>query len=276
MPSSSAAAAARVIAAMTKGLRAENAGNYAEAEQLYAAAVRLDPGDPTPLRYLGELYRHHIGDWVKARAGLRRRPGDARRRSALARRGPPRPRQDDDPRGPVREGPAALRGIGRGSIPLALTYRNLSVYWNSEGHMEKAGRYVDLALALEPDEPYNRVFAAIVHGGHGRGEEALRIAKENEKLLPASYNLAAIYAQVGQKDEALRLLKRHFYEYERFKAVREKEMMEARVDAVFASINTDPALPEGDRAGRRPARTAADALMPGPRRGFELSSPRML
>jgi hypothetical protein len=28
----------------------------------------MDPADPTPLRHLGEVYRHEIGDWVKARA----------------------------------------------------------------------------------------------------------------------------------------------------------------------------------------------------------------
>ena len=61
-------------------------------------------------------------------------------------------------------------------------------------------------------------------------------------MLPASYNLAAIYAQPGQKEKALALLKRHFFEYERYQAVRTKEMMEARVDAVFASLKTDPAF----------------------------------
>jgi hypothetical protein len=55
-------------------------------------------------------------------------------------------------------------------------------------------------------------------------------------LLPASYNLAAIYAQNGNKQKALELLQRHFYKFERYHAVREKEMMEARVDAVFDSI----------------------------------------
>ena len=76
--------------------------------------------------------------------------------------------------------------------------------------------------------------------GTGHGEEALKIARANESLLPASYNLAAVYAQTGQKDKALALLKRHFFEYERYQAVRSKEMMEARVDAVFLSIRTDP------------------------------------
>jgi len=58
-------------------------------------------------------------------------------------------------------------------------------------------------------------------------------------MLPASYNLAAIYAQLGQKQKALELLKRHFFQYERYEAVRSKEMMEARVDAVFASLRED-------------------------------------
>ena len=35
-------------------------------------------------------------------------------------------------------------------------------------------------------------------------------------------------------------MRRHFYKYERYDAVREKEMMEARVDAVFASLHKDP------------------------------------
>ena len=34
------------------------------------------------------------------------------------------------------------------------------------------------------------------------------------------------------------MLRRHFYEYERYQGVREKEMMEARVDAVFDSIRS--------------------------------------
>ena len=76
----------------------------------------------------------------------------------------------------------------------------------------------------------------------GHGDEALKIARANRNLLPASYNLAAIYAQAGQKDKALAYLKRHFYEYERYPSVRSKEMMEARVDAVFASILDDPAF----------------------------------
>ena len=96
------------------------------------------------------------------------------------------------------------------------------------------------ATKLDPADPYNLVFAAAFLAGNGHGEEALKIARENEALLPASYNLAAIYAQLGQKQKALDLLNRHFFQYERYQAVRSKEMMEARVDAVFASLREDP------------------------------------
>ena len=76
----------------------------------------------------------------------------------------------------------------------------------------------------------------------GKKDEALKIAQANINLLPASYNLAAIYAQSGQREKALAFLKRHFYQYERYHAVREKEMMEARVDAVFDSLRDDKAF----------------------------------
>jgi hypothetical protein len=76
----------------------------------------------------------------------------------------------------------------------------------------------------------------------GHPEEALKVARANVNLLPASYNLAAIYAQNGQREKALAFLKRHFYQYERYQSVRSKEMMEARVDAVFDSLRKDSAF----------------------------------
>jgi tetratricopeptide (TPR) repeat protein len=124
-------------------------------------------------------------------------------------------------------------------FPLALTYRNLAVYWNSEGDLERGNFYTQKALALDPKDPYNLVFAAVFMAASGHGDEALKIARANRNLLPASYNLAAIYAQTGHKREALALLQRHFFRYERYQAVRAKEMMEARVDAVFDSLRQD-------------------------------------
>ncbi len=253
----------RVAEAMRQGLRAEDNADYTEAERLYRSAHRMDPADPAPLRYLGELYRHHTGDWQKARQTFN---------VILAMRADPLSRA------------VALHGLGKMTIhegefqkglalmeesvreyPLALAYRNLAVYWNSEGDRAKADFYTQAALKLEPKDPYNLVFAAAFLAGSGRREEALQIARENQALLPASYNLAAIYAQAGEKEKALALLKRHFFEYERYQAVRSKEMMEARVDAVFASLMQDPAFlaltKEAD--GKLPMRMSPNAKPAG-------------
>ena len=228
---------ARIELTMRRGLIAENNAQYIAAEKLYQQARNMDPADPTPLRYLGELYRHHIGDWTKARAAfdqILNMPADPLSRAV------------------------ALHGLGKITIhegafkqglhlmeqsvaeyPLALAYRNLAVYWNSEGDLVQGNAYTEKALALDPKDPYNLVFAAVFMAASGHKEEALKIAQANVNLLPASYNLAAIYAQNGQREKALAYLKRHFYQYERYQSVRSKEMMEARVDAVFDSLRKD-------------------------------------
>jgi len=231
---------ARIEAVMRNGLSAEIAERYVAAERLYQKAHQMDPADPTPLRYLGELYRHHTGEWDKARAVFNEildMPADAIARAV------------------------ALHGLGKMTIhegefkkglslmeqsveayPLPLAYRNLAVYWNSEGDLEKGNAYTQKALALDPKDSYNLVFAAVFMAASGHGDEALKIARSNRNLLPASYNLAAIYAQMGHRQEALALLQRHFFQYERYQSVRAKEMMEARVDAVFDSLRQDSAF----------------------------------
>jgi tetratricopeptide (TPR) repeat protein len=227
-------------AAMRKGLAAENAARYIEAEKFYARAHQIDPADPTPLRFLGELYRHHIGDWAKARQTfnqiLNMEADPLARAVALHGLGKMTIHE-----GEFKKGLALMENSVR-EYPLALAYRNLAVYWNSEGDTAKADYYTRQALALDPKDPFNLIFAAAFLAGNGHRDEALKVAQDNEKLLSASYNLAAIYAQMGNKDKALSLLKRHFFEYERYQAVRSKEMMEARVDAVFASLRNDPAF----------------------------------
>jgi tetratricopeptide (TPR) repeat protein len=255
---------ARIENTMRRGLKAENEAKYTEAEKLYAEANRMDPADPAPLRYLGELYRHQTGEWEKARHTFDQ---------ILAMQADPLSRA------------VALHGLGKMTIhegefkkglalmedsvreyPIALAYRNLAVYWNSEGDAAKTNYYIHEALTLDPKEPFNLVFAAAFMANNGQGEEALKIAQANEAFLPASYNLAAIYAQAGQHDKAIALLKRHFFEYERYQAVRSKEMMEARVDAVFASLRNDPVflaltndadgklpMPSNNTMGTRPA-----------------------
>jgi tetratricopeptide (TPR) repeat protein len=222
---------------MRQGLIAEMNAKYPLATQFYLRAHQMDPADPTPLRYLGENYRHNIGAWDKAREVFNQildMPADPLSR-AVAFHGLGKMTIHD---GEFKKG-LALMEQSVAEYPLALAYRNLAVYWNSENEPAKGNDYTQKALALDPKDSYNLVFAAVFMAANGKKDEALRIAKANMNLMPASYNLAAIFAQNGDKDRALQMLRRHFYQYERYHAVREKEMMEARVDAVFESIRTD-------------------------------------
>jgi tetratricopeptide (TPR) repeat protein len=231
---------ARIEAVMRNGLRAEIAERYVAAERLYRKAHEMDPADPTPLRYLGEVYRHHTGEWDKARATfdtILNMPADSVAR-AVALHGLGKMTIHD---GEFKKG-LSLMEQSVAEYPLALAYRNLAVYWNSEGDLEQGNAYTQKALALDPKDPYNLVFAAVFMAATGHGDEALKIANANRNLLPASYNLAAIYAQTGHRREALALLQRHFFQYERYQTVRAKEMMEARVDAVFDSLRQDSAF----------------------------------
>ena len=231
---------ARIEAVMRSGLRAEIAERYVTAQRLYEKAHRMDPADPTPLRYLGELYRHHTGEWEKAKSTFKtilNMPADAIAR-AVALHGLGKMTIHE---GEFKKG-LSLMEQSVAEFPLALAYRNLAVYWNSEGDLVKGNAYTQKALALDPKDSYNLVFAAVFMAASGNGDEALKIARENRNLLPASYNLAAIFAQTGHRREALALLQRHFFRYERYQAVRAKEMMEARVDAVFDSLRQDSAF----------------------------------
>jgi len=231
---------ARIERIMQRGLAAEIKEDYVAAERLYSEAHSLDLADPAPRRHLGELYRHDLGDWGKARQefdAILEMPADSISRAvALHGLGKMTIHEGDFAKG------LGLMQQSVETYPLALAYRNLAVYWNSEGDSAKAAQYVRQALAVDPADAYNVVFAATFMAADGRGDEALRIASDNQALLPASYNLAAIYAQAGQREKALELLERHFFEYERYDAVRSKEMMEARVDAVFISLRHDPAF----------------------------------
>jgi tetratricopeptide (TPR) repeat protein len=255
---------ARIEAVMRSGLRAEIAERYVAAEKLYQQAHLMDPADPTPLRYLGELYRHHTGEWEKARATFNtilNMPADPIAR-AVALHGLGKMTIHD---GEFKKG-LSLMEQSVAEFPLPLAYRNLAVYWNSEGDLDQGSAYTQKALALDPKDPYNLVFAAVFMAANGHGDEALKIARANRNLLPASYNLAAIYAQTGHRQEALALLQRHFFQYERYQAVRAKEMMEARVDAVFDSLRQDSAF--------LALTSGADGKLPMPMRNMSGSTNR--
>jgi tetratricopeptide (TPR) repeat protein len=228
---------ASAVQTMKRGLVAENKAQYFLAEKLYTQASKMDTADPTPLRYLAELQRHHIGDWEIAKAKFHQildMPADPLSRAvALHGLGKITIHEGEFKRG------LGLMEQSAETYPTALAYRNLAVYWNSEYDFKQGDFYAQKARVMDPKDPYNIVFAAVFMAMAGKKDEALKIATDNISLLPASYNLAAIYAQLGQRDRALKLLERHFYKYERYHAVRQKEMMEARVDAVFDSIRQD-------------------------------------
>jgi len=247
-PDLSPAMNARMTKAMTGALAAELAADYPKARSLYRAAAAIDPADPVPSRFLGELYRHHTGEWDLARATFEHlltiQPDPLSRAVALHGLGKMTIHMGDSAKG------LALFEQSIAAYPLALTYRNMAVYWNSERQRAKADVYVQKALALDPHDSYNLIFAATYLADSGRKEEALRIAKENEGDLAASYNLAAIYSLLGNKGKAMELLKRHFYQYERFDDVRAMEMWEARVDYVFASMKDDPGFIELTKMAR--------------------------
>ncbi len=236
-PNFDAKVSAVMIRTMKRGLIAENNAQYMLAKKLYTQASKMDTADPTPLRYLAELHRHHIGDWDKAKAEFHQildmQSDPLSRAVALHGLGKITIHEGEFKKG------LGLMEQSADTYPTALGYRNLAVYWNSEYEFEKGNFYTQKALAMDPKDPYNLVFAAVFMAMAGKKDDALKIATDNINLLPASYNLAAIYAQLGQRDKALKLLERHFYKYERYHAVREKEMMEARVDAVFDSLRTD-------------------------------------
>jgi tetratricopeptide (TPR) repeat protein len=228
----------RMTRLMEAGLAAERRADLERAQRLYEEAHALDPGDVVPMRFLGEFHRHQTGDWAKATEifqAILDRPADRLSRAV------------------------ALHGLGKMTIhsgefqrgvvmfeqsiaeyPLAMAYRNLAVYWNSEHDFAKAYGYVQKAMALDPDEPFNIIFAATYLIELGRTEEAVAIATRHDDMMAASYNLAAIYAQAGDREKMLAYLKRHFYEYEEFDAVRAMEMTEARDDVVFARYHQDP------------------------------------
>src|SRR5262249_2566326 len=156
---------ARIERTMASGLRAENNAKYVEAERLYSAAHRIDPADPTPLRYLGELYRHHIGDWEKARqtfnAILAMQADPLSHAVALHGLGKMTIHEGEFKKG------LALMEQSVGVYPLALAYRNLAVYWNSEGDAAQANHFTQEALKLDPKDPYNLVFAAVFMAANG-------------------------------------------------------------------------------------------------------------
>lgn len=223
--------AERVQSAVDAGLAHERAGRYGLARDQYALAASLDMNDPVPHVYLGEVYRHHLGEWTKAKEEFQR---------VLK-------MDSDDIASAV-----ALHGLGKMTIwggdneaglalfaksiarhPTPLCYRNLAVYWNTENAPKKALAYARKAFELDPEDSYNQVFFSVyllLDGQQAQSERLIRGAKFDASM---SYNYACYYAVQGKRDLVFQYLKRHFREYETTDRVRSFEMAEARMDGFF-------------------------------------------
>src|SRR3979409_1772166 len=102
---------------------------------------------------MGENYRHNIGDWKKAHMvfeAILNMPADPLSRS-VALHGLGKMTIHD---GEFKKG-LELMERAVAEFPLALAYRNLAVYWNSEGDPVKGNAYTQQALAQAPNAPYN-------------------------------------------------------------------------------------------------------------------------
>ena len=223
---------------VVEGALAERMHRYERAKRLYEEAILADPDDAVALRYLAEYHRHHTGEWGMAR--------EIFSQILELERADPYSRA------------IALHGIGKMTIhggefekgisiieksievqPTQLAYRNLAVYWHSEKEYDKARRYVEQAVALNPRDPYTRVFEAVYIALDGRPGEALQQVAETPWDISMSYNLACVYSAMRDKPRTLELLEQHFQEYEFTDSIRAKEMWEARTDINFEWLFKD-------------------------------------
>src|SRR5258708_19542268 len=113
----------------------------------------MGAGDGARVGLVGENYRHNIGDWNKARLAFEsilNMPADSLSRS-VAYHGLGKMTIHD---GEFKKG-LALMERAVAEFPLALPYRNITVYWNSEADPVKGNAYTQQALPLAPQHPYN-------------------------------------------------------------------------------------------------------------------------
>ncbi len=161
-PNFDPAVSAKIQKTMSLGLMAENDAKYTLAQKYYTAAHGIDPNDPTPLRYLGELYRHETGEWDKARATFNQilaMPADPLSRAvALHGLGKMTIHEGDFKKG------LHLMEASTQEFPLALAYRNLAVYWNSEGDKVKADAIYAQGAGVGSEGAFQPDFCRSVYG----------------------------------------------------------------------------------------------------------------
>lgn len=218
------------------GIDAYHQADYAAAAQAFETAVPLRPDEPTPYRYLADLYWRQ-GRHAQAKKAVRQlaqampnayfldRQGSGYEASGLlglaqllyreaARLDPSFPSarfnlgrtylaQGDTARG-IEEIQAAIRlhpGFAEAHETLGLAYLEQSEW-------EAAIQHLGRALDLKPSLPLARNHLGRLYMAQGRLEAAIgefrQLVKQHPELAEARHNLAVAYARHGQPEQALR------------------------------------------------------------------------
>ena len=184
--------------------------DFAGAEQSYRRAVELNPADPIPRVYLGELL-----------GGGRPAEGVAELRTAV----------QLDPLSPfvngilcalllyARDFEAAL-DQARKTLDIAPAYfparRNMSTAWHFLGRPDEALRTIEAAVPFAPKDPLTLGFLGMCQAVAGRQEEALRTIDKLKDLRAERYCAASpiawVYAHLGDFNQAFQWLDTAFEE----------------------------------------------------------------
>ena len=172
-----------MLGLLQAGLRAEFELRIDDARSAYERAHAADPADAVAARFLAEFHRHHTGDWVLARqlfAEILARPADPISRAvALHGLGKMTIHDGDFARG------VAMFEQSVAAFPLPLTYRNLAVYWNSEGTRRQGLRLRREGPGARPRRPLQPgFFAATYFVGQGKSEAAERSRGRTSRCSP--------------------------------------------------------------------------------------------
>ncbi len=218
------------------GIDAYHQADYASAAKAFEAAVPLRPDEPTPYRYLADLYWRQ-GRREQAQAAVRQlvnampdayfldRQGsgyeaseliglaqllyleavrlDTEFPSARFNLGRTYLEQGETARG-IEEMQAAIRLHPE----FAEAHETLGLAYLEQSEWERAIRHLERALELKPSLPLGRNHLGRLYMAQGRLEAAIdtfrQLVKHHPELAEARHNLAVAYARHGQSEQALR------------------------------------------------------------------------
>lgn len=230
---------------MEIGLIAELEQRVEDADEAYREATKVDGDDPAPWRFLGELHRLHSGDWDQAKTCFNKALDLV---------------EKSEPRDTVSEA-VACHGLGKMLVteenyqagwdffqrsikadPTALCLRNMAIHMTYMKMLPRAQEYAKQALDLEPDSPFNRLFYAVFQALDGERAPALATLGSVDLEPALFYNVAALHAVLGNRDQAVEHLGRYLNEFLANEPARDRVRWDARGDLAFESLRRDEAF----------------------------------